>query len=71
MEGETKFDVLYKIKVYEITLRELLIIKSLYASKNLADITTLVKKMPDPVLFFKVFLELEMKSVLHFISFDR
>jgi len=42
-----------------------------YASKNLTDITTLVKLQPDPVLFFKVFLELKMKSILQYISFDR
>lgn len=43
----------------------------MYASKAIHQISTLVKLQPSPTFFFKVFLELGLKSILQFISFDR
>ena len=33
-DNETNFDDIYKIKIYEITLRELLLIQSIYACRS-------------------------------------
>lgn len=40
---ETNFDKIYSIKIHEITLRELLLFKSLYVSRTQSDIVQLVQ----------------------------
>lgn len=43
-EVQTFYDTIYKIKIHEITLRELLIFTSFYVSKTATDIVMLIKK---------------------------
>ena len=69
-EIETKFQDIYRIKVYEPTLRELMVIQSIYQSNSISDISKQVKAQPDPTLFFKVFLELNKKSLINYIAAD-
>jgi hypothetical protein len=66
----TDFTDIYRLKVHEITLRELMLVQSLYASKTASDVSHLVALQPAPTLFFKVFLELGMKSMVPYLSFD-
>ena len=61
---------LYKVKIFEITLRELLILQSFYLCKNEADIVDLVKLQPDPSFFYKTFLELDSSNVASILAFD-
>ena len=42
-EEETDFQQIYNVKIWTITLRELLLINSLYLAKTLSDIVELVK----------------------------
>jgi hypothetical protein len=56
--------------VWEITLRELLLLQSIYASKTVNDVEKLVKSQPDPKVFFKIFLELGVKSMIPYLSFS-
>jgi len=69
-EGQTHFEDIYKIKIFEPTLRELMLFQSIYAVKTQSDINDLVNNQPDPKVFFKVFLELRHKSMLQYIAFD-
>lgn len=69
-EGNTMFDNIFKIKINEITLRELLLIQSIYACKTQSDIEKLVVIQPTPDVFFKVFLELGVKSMIPYLAFD-
>jgi hypothetical protein len=69
-DGRTNFTDIYRLKVHEITLRELMLVQSLYASKTASDVSHLVALQPSPALFFKVFLELGMKSMVPYLSFD-
>lgn len=62
---------MYKIKIEEPTLRELLLIISLYTCKTISEVNALVHKQNKPILFFKVFLELEMKPLVSYLAFDR
>lgn len=62
---------MYKIKIEEPTLRELMLIISLYTCKTISEVTALVHKQNKPILFFKVFLELEMKPLISYLAFDR
>ena len=45
---ETDFQQIYNIKIWEITLRELLLFQSLYVCKTQADIVDLVQNQPNP-----------------------
>ena len=70
IDRETHFDEIFKIKIFEITLRELLLVQSIYNCKTQSDIELLVKDQPDPKIFFKVFLELGIKSLVPYLAFD-
>lgn len=69
-EGQTHFEDIFKIKIHEITLRELLLVQSLFACKTQSDIEKLVGMQPAPTIFFKVFLELGIKSMISYLAFD-
>jgi len=45
---ETHFESIYKIRLHDITLRELLLFQSLYVCRTQSDILELVKKQPHP-----------------------
>ena len=62
---------IYKIKIHVPTLRELMLMQSLYSSKTISDVTELVGDQPSYSLFFKVFLELGMKPLVSYLAFDK
>lgn len=70
LDGNTHFDDIFRVKINEITLRELMLIQSIYACKTQSDIELLVKDQPEPTVFFKVFLELGVKSMVSYLAFD-
>jgi hypothetical protein len=45
-------------------------IQSLYCAPSVNDIVVLVKEQATPELFFKVFLELNLKNMFSYLSFD-
>ena len=47
-----------------------MLIQSLYACQTPGDIELLVTEQPTPAIFFKVFLELDIKSMVAYLSFD-
>ena len=47
-DGNTHFDDIFKIKISEITLRELLLVQSIYNCKTQSDIELLVEDQPFP-----------------------
>lgn len=57
--------------MHEPTLRELMIMQSIYSSKTISEVGIIVKEQPSPKIFFKVFLELGMKTLLSYLAFDR
>ena len=67
---QTHFDDIFKIKIHEITLREILTIQSIFAANTQKDLSDLVQEQPGPQIFFKVFLELGVKSMLPYLAFD-
>jgi hypothetical protein len=69
-DGQTNFEDIFKVKIHEITLRELLLIQSIYASHTVSDIDKLVNLQPNPTIFFKVFLELKLKNMVGYLAFD-
>ena len=66
----TYYDEIYKIKIFEVSLRELLILMSFYVSKTSSDIVNLIKMQPDPRFFYKTFLELGACNFCSILSFD-
>lgn len=69
-EQQTNFIDIFRVKVWEITLRELLILQSIYTCEKVSDVESLVCAQPTPMLFFKVFLELGIQNMIPYISFD-
>ncbi len=69
-DGGTHFEDIFRIKIFEITLRELLLLQSIYACKTQSEIVLLVKEQPSPSIFFKVFLELGIKCMVGYLAFD-
>lgn len=68
--SDTFYDEIYKIKIHEVTLRELLILQSFYVSGTTSDIIRLIKMQPDPRFFYKTFLELGGANFCSILSFD-
>jgi len=67
---ETGFDKIYNIKIWTITLRELLLMQSLYVCKTQSDIVDMVNDQPNPGVFYKSFLELDGTNLASILSFD-
>ena len=61
---------MYKIKLHEITLRELLILQSIYLTDTTSLINELIGMQPDPRFFYKTFLELDATNMVSILSFD-
>ena len=47
-----------------------MLLQSIYACKTQSDIELLVRGQPEPTIFFKVFLELGIKSMISYLAFD-
>lgn len=67
---ENYYENIYKVKIHEITLRELMILQSFYLCKTQSDIFNLVRKQPTPRLFYKTFLELDCANMVSILAFD-
>jgi hypothetical protein len=64
------YDDIYKVKLYEITLRELLILQSIHETETGTHKYDLIKMQPDPRFFYKSFLELDGSNMVSILSFD-
>lgn len=62
--------MIYSIKLFTPTLRELLLFQSLYLAKTQIEIIDLVNDQPKPSLFYKTFLELDGTNMASILSFD-
>lgn len=45
-------------------------IQSIYACHTQSEVSQLIKEQPNPTIFFKVFLELGIKSMIPYLAFD-
>lgn len=62
--------ILYEVRLSESTLRDLMIIKSLYLCRRDIDIFNIVKEQPYPELFFKSFFELDFSNMATILAFE-
>lgn len=67
---ETGFDRIYNIKIWEVTLRELLLFQSFYLTKTQTEIVNLVNQQPNPMVFYKSILEFDGANMVSILSFD-
>lgn len=67
---EASFWPLYKVKLHQITLRELMLFQSLYVCKTLSEIIDIVNDQPNPAVFYKSFFELDASNMVSILSFD-
>lgn len=66
----TRFEDIFEVRIHQLTLRELLFMQSLYLLKTQSEIEKLVLDQPSPKIFYKTNLDLGLKSLLNYISFD-
>ena len=69
-ESFTKFNDLFRIKIWEITLRELLLVQSIFVRKDVGSTFELVHDQPNPSIFLKVFLELGTRPLISYLAYD-
>ena len=69
-DSQNIYEELYKIKIHEITLRELLILQSIYVTNTSSEIMELIKMQPNPKFFYKTFLELDCSNMVSILAFD-
>lgn len=70
MKSQNLFDQLYKVKLHEVTLRELLILQSIYVTETGSQKYELIKMQPEPRFFYKTFLELDGSNMVSILAFD-
>jgi hypothetical protein len=68
--GDTHFDDIYKIKVQNMSLMELLLFQSIFACKQQADIVSLIEAQPVPKVFYKSYDEIGFSNMVTVLSFD-
>lgn len=70
MFGETYFENIYKLKIHQIKLVELMLLQSIYMCRQLYDIVKLIEMQKDVSNFINPYLELGRKNMVHILSFD-
>jgi hypothetical protein len=66
----TKYQNLYALKIEIISLRQLLLFKSIYYAPTTDSISVLVREQPNPSVFYKSFLELSGSNFCSILAFD-
>lgn len=66
---ETRFNKIYSLRISDVSLRELNIMQGFYICKD-HQIHNLVQLQPNPSLFFKTFLELDLTNLTTLLSFN-
>jgi hypothetical protein len=67
---KVNFRTLYKIRLWNLTLRELLLFKSIYTCSTMFEILKIIKDQPEPLLFFKSCMELNASNMTNYLTFD-
>jgi hypothetical protein len=68
--GNVSYLSLYRVKIWNLTLRELMLFKSLYSCSNMAEILQIVKDQPKPLVFFKSCLDMNGSNMTNYLTFD-
>ena len=68
--GDTIIMDIYKIKIQNMSLIELLLFQSIYNCKQQTEIIRVIENQPLPQVFFKSFDEIEMSNMITQLSFD-
>ena len=67
---QTIFEDIYGIKIFTPSLRELLLMNSIYYCATQSQIVDIVNDQPNPKIFYKSLLELDMTNMVSMLSFD-
>lgn len=70
IDHETMYYDIYKVKIHEMTLREIMILQAIYLCKTQKEIENIVRMQPNPSFFYKSFLEFDGSNLLSLLSFD-
>lgn len=61
---------IYKIKLWNLTLRELFLLRSIYVCKTYSQVVDIVTMQPNPKIFYKSCLDLNGSNMISMLSFD-
>ena len=67
---QTHFQDIYGIKTFTPSLRELLLMNSIYYCQTQSQIVDIVNDQPNPTIFYKSLLELDNSNMVSMLSFD-
>jgi len=67
---QTHFQDVYGIKSFTPSLRELLLMNSIYYCQTQSQIVDIVNDQPNPTIFYKSLLELDNSNMVSMLSFD-
>lgn len=67
---ETFFDDIYNVSVNTLTLRELLLLQSIFSCRQQTEIVRLIELQPEISVFIKSYLELGKRNMVQILSFD-
>jgi len=69
-EANTYYDDIYQVNIDEMTLRELMVVYSIFTCDSAIDIVDLIELQPNPKLFQKSFMELDQSNMIQIMAFD-
>jgi len=68
--GNTYYDDIYAVNIDEMSLRELMVINSIFMCDSAVEVKNLIQLQPNGELFQKSFMELDQSNMIQILSFD-
>jgi len=65
--NQTEFIDLYKVKIYSQTLRERLLLQSIFGCESEKEMIELIEDQPNPCILYESYFELENRSLLTYL----
>lgn len=62
--GNTYYDDIYEVNIDEMSLRELMVIQSVFMCDSAMEVVKIIKLQPNPQLFQRSFMELDQSNMI-------
>ena len=69
-QGNTYYADIFKLNIDEMSVRELMLVQSVFQCDNAMEIVELIDLQPSPAIFFKSFMELDQANLVQIMAFD-
>lgn len=68
--GTTYFDLIYSVTINEMSIHELVFMQSIFRCESCQKMSKLIELQPNPLIFFKSYMELDQSNMVQLLSFD-